>query len=567
MKKFLAANQQQRQQELELEQEFEGQEKTSDVNVPEAPNPTITSGENVEDGQRIANSSASINSSLPLHSHLELLSGMPIIGGMIKQRKSITSQSNGPESPPDAMDFVRMGDSTLSDPPILDTASVVNNESPLPVAMATQYTSNYPTSDISTELTKTYNNPPPLVAYTLDQDEKDERNQNHDPGRVPPSKGLPGQQRNIVLEKRTDMDDDKSSNYIQTNTVTSLNTSVPISLDVDQLGDPQQVPIYSKPIQQSVQQLSITSNTTISSSTTTTSMSNNKSLVGGQSISARNPYQMKKQHVVDNQRNEYQQNLRDFNRSDNISFSANNSNNTNQQQSPSKTSPLQSPTSMLTQSKGSATETAEKGAINPVNPSCKSSMPNEKEFRSVQNVVEPAISMSKSPEVNPLNNVHKGHPTKPKEELTKEEREQQRRNRINAFSEWQKKQKEELAKKDEERKMKQEKRRQEEIAQLEQRKKLKSVRIPKRTKEFSPLVSPNPSSPDTLIRSSSQPEGSISGKCFNPILIRKLTFTCFISKAELQFYYLYCFNCFNLFYRSCHGSPEPRCKETFSWRC
>ena len=65
-----------------------------------------------------------------------------------------------------------------------------------------------------------------------------------------------------------------------------------------------------------------------------------------------------------------------------------------------------------------------------------------------------------------------------------------------------------MAKKDEDRKIEQEKRRQEEIALIEQRKRLKSVRIPKRNKEFSPLVSPNPSSPDSLIKPA---ENLISG--------------------------------------------------------
>ena len=59
--------------------------------------------------------------------------------------------------------------------------------------------------------------------------------------------------------------------------------------------------------------------------------------------------------------------------------------------------------------------------------------------------------------------------------------------------------------------MEQERRRQEEIAQIEQRKRLKSVRIPKRSKEFSPLVSPNPSSPDSLMKSSALSENTISG--------------------------------------------------------
>ena len=355
------------------------------------------------------------------------------------------------------------------------------------------YRENDTTRDMNRDPIQSYSDIP-NNSYTMAQESKvDVHSVANFPMQVPSPKLIPGQQRNVVLERRTDVEDDNTSKFIHENSVMCATKSVPMP-SCDDVTEQPKVPIIIPNInKQSVHSLSITSETT--ASTTSSISSSNTSSVGGQTIScAKNPYLMKKHHssLLDNQTNEFQNHHRDLDRSDNIS-SASKLKITNQE-NPSIVSPLDSPKTISKQSESSVREMAEITPANPV--TTNSSVPIEKHSSSPKKIVTEA-PLVKNAEGSPGGGVTKSQAAKPKEELTKEEREQQRRNQINAFSEWQKSY---LAKKDEERKLEQEKRRQDEIALIEQRKRLKSVRIPKRNKEFSPLVSPNPSSPDSVIK-------------------------------------------------------------------
>ena len=509
MKKFLAANQQQRQLQMEKEQETE----SSNFDVS-CETQTTGDGKN-EKEMKSAQSSSSTMSSLPLHSHLELLSGVPVVGSMMKRQKSISSQSNGPDSPPDAMDLINMAHPTSSDLTI-GKPSVGNDEIPGPGAMPTMSIENDTIRDMNRDPIQSYSDIP-NNSYTMAQDNKvDVHSVANFPTQVPSPKVIPGQQRNVVLERRTDLEDDSTSKFIHENSITCATNSVPMP-SCDDVSEQPKVPIIPNVNKQSVHSLSITSETT--ASTTSSISSSNTLSVGGQTIScAKNPYLMKKQHssLLDNQRNDFQNHHRDLDRSDNIS-SASKLKIANPE-NPSIVSPLDSPKTISKQSESSVREMAKIGPANPV--TTNSSVPIEKSSSSPHKIVTEA-PLLKSSEKSPGSGVTKSQAAKPKEELTKEEREQQRRNKINAFSEWQKKQKEALAKKDEERKLEQEKRRQEEIASIEQRKRLKSVRIPKRNKEFSPLVSPNPSSPNSVINPT---ETLISGNFL--IHFRTIIFRC-----------------------------------------
>ena len=460
-----------------------------------------TPGDDQNDEEmKSSQSSSSIMSSLPLHSHLELLSGVPVVGGMMKRQKSVSSQSNGPDSPPDAMDLINMAQTTSPDLTLVKP-SVGDGEITVPGgAMTTMSSENDTIRDINRDPNQSYSDIP-NNSCTKAEDKKVEVH--NVANEVPSPKVIPGQQRNVVLERRTEVEDDNTSTFIHENSVTCATNSVPMP-SCDYATQQPKVPIIPNVNTKSVHSLSITSENT--ASTTPSISSSNTLSVGGQTVScAKNPYLMKKQHssLLDNQRDDFQNTQRDLDRSDNIS-SASKLKIANHE-TPSIVSPLESPKAVSKQSESSVSEMAEIGHATPVttNPP----VPIEKHPNSLEKIVNEA-PLLKTSGGSPGSGVTKSQAAKPKEELTKEEREQQRRNRINAFSEWQKKQKEALVKKDEERKLEQEKRRQEEIALIEQRKRLKSVRIPKRNKEFSPLVSPNPSSPDSVIKTT---ENLISG--------------------------------------------------------
>ena len=231
--------------------------------------------------------------------------------------------------------------------------------------------------------------------------------------------------------------------------------------------------------------------------------------VGGQNISAKNPYLMKKQSFLENEGNIFQKQT-DLCNIGNIASAANKPK-TPTLENPSNNSPVNSSMSapMISGSTEMAgtSETTKPVKNNDQAASSIEANSNSKQQSSSSNPSSkpPEIDLTSESIINP-------QPEKPK---SKEEREEQRRKGINAFSEYIRKQKEELARKEEERKFEQERRKQEEIEQrrreIEQRKRLKSVRIPKRNKEFSPLVSPDPSSPDSIVNASSQSESSISG--------------------------------------------------------
>ena len=505
MKKFLVANQYQRQQQEKMEK---GQElKSSNLDSPGSSQ--TTSCEKNDDSTAVAVSASSVMSSLPLPSHLELLSGVPPISDIIKPQKSIPSLVDpeyGPDSPPDAMDLINMGHSTSSEK-TTESSSSDTNKTILPVATT-------PTSNINNSMPSIDNDT--IGSFSEKQNrqytitEGNENGVGNTPRPFSSSKPLSGQQRNVVLERRVDVEETSSSNFPLANPVICATKSVPISSCDDITKVIPQVPNIENINNSSVHSMSNhTSETTEATTSTFSSISNNKPLSNavGQISGAKNPYLMKKQSFIDNQQIDFTTN-RDLNKSDN-SISSEHTIKVTTQETPSTNTSIDSSVTPMRQAALGVKEGQQTSATIPVKQSV---VPLEKEHKPLQQKRESPIlvPLSKSPEGSPSNSRNKQGTNKPKEELTKEEREEQRRRRIHAFSEYQKRLNEERAKKDEERKLEQEKRRQEEIALTEQRKRLKSVRIPKRNKEFSPLVSPNPSSPiDPLIKT---PEGHhISG--------------------------------------------------------
>ena len=497
MKKILAANQQQRQQHLMMQQDDTSPEVNSLLENPSSSYPTSIRDETIVEGKKTESSTPSIISKLPLQSHMELLSGVPIVGGMTTRHDRVSVRSNGPESPPDAMDLVSMaGDTNVSDPATGEGVGLVGPNKSLQ-------------ANVSTPPIRSLNHIDDGLRLTSETGDQVSRGVDHvndnSAGKGPlGSKMFNEQQKSVVLERRTDLHEDGISNLVRNNPPFCAKKSDPISSCDEPTQQQPQVPIVTEiNTKVSVHPFTITSNVTTSSTT-----SNKITTIEGHSVnSAKNPYLMKKQSFLLSDKEDYSQNYRDFDQSDNNS-SADKLISVNQE-NPSMPTPLDNQTDMAIQSQPSVVKMAGTDPIHP--PVIQQNGPSEAAVdastQNVTNVKQP----SQSPEESPLSSPNKAQATKHKEELTKEEREQQRRNRINAFSEWQKRQKEELAKKDEERKMEQERRRQEEIAQIEQRKRLKSVRIPKRSKEFSPLVSPNPSSPDSLMKSSALSENTISG--------------------------------------------------------
>ena len=498
MKKILAANQQQRHQHLMMQQHDTSPEVNSLLENPSSSYPISTRDESIVEGKKTEHSTTSTISKLPLQSHVELLSGVPMVGGMSNHEQSrVSVRSNGPESPPDAMDLVSMaGDTNVSDPASAEGVGLVGPIKSLQPSVATPPIRSLNNIEDGLRLT----------SETGGQVSRDVDHVNDNSAEKGPlgSKMINEQQKSVVLERRTDLHEDGISNLVRNNPPLCAKKSDPISSCDEQTQQQPQVPIINEINKKvSVHPFTITSNVTTSSTTT----NNKTTTIEGHSVnSAKNPYLMKKQSFLLSDKEDYSQNYRDFVQGDNNSstdklISVN-------QENPSMPMPLDNQTDMAIQSQSHVVKMAGTDPIYPViqqNESSEAAV--EASTQNVTNIKQP----SHSPEESPLSSPNKGQATKPKEELTKEEREQQRRNRINAFSEWQKRQKEELAKKDEERKMEQERRRQEEIAQIEQRKRLKSVRIPKRSKEFSPLVSPNPSSPDSLMKSSALSENTISG--------------------------------------------------------
>ena len=499
MKKILAANQQQRQQHLMMQQYDTSPEVNSSLDNPSLSYPTSIQDEKIVEGKKTEHSStSSIISTLPLQSHVELLSGVPIVGGMTKRQDPSTVRCNGPESPPDAMDLVSMaGDTNVSDPASVEGVGLAGPSKSLQPSVATPPIRSLNHIDDGLRLT----------SETGDQVSRDVDHVNDNSARKGPlgSKMFNEQQKSVVLERRTDLHEGGISNIVRNNPPLCAKKSDPISSCDDPTQQQPQVPMVTEINKKvSVHPFTITSNVTTSSETT----SNKIPTIEGHSVnSAKNPYLMKKQSFLLSDKEDYSQNYRDFDQGDNNS-SADKLISVNKE-NPSMPMPLDNQPDMAKQSQSSLVKMAGTDPIHPpvIQQNESSEAAVDASTQNVTNIKQP----SQSPEESPLSSPNKGQATKHKEELTKEEREQQRRNRINAFSEWQKRQKEELAKKDEERKMEQERRRQEEIAQIEQRKRLKSVRIPKRSKEFSPLVSPNPSSPDSLMKPSTLSENTISG--------------------------------------------------------
>ena len=469
MKKFLAANQYQRQQQDDMEK---NQEMKS--------SPLESSGAN------------QINcSSIP--SQVDLLSGVPTVSGMINQQKSVSSVSNGPDSPPDAMDLINVANPSPTEK-MIGASSSNTSETIYPVVStpASSVNSSMPTFD-SEALTLFGDQQ--NESNVLSGDKKDEIDDMPIPF-VPP-KAISGQQRNVVLERRVDVEDNSNTNVNLANPVICATKSVPIASCDDITKSTPQVPIIENINKRSVQ-YSTSNNTSKTEATTSnfSSESNHKQLsnVVGQIPGAKNPYLMKKQSFIDNQQSDFQIN-RDLSNKGDSSISSDYNSKVPSNNTPSKNTSLDSSTtSMQPQSEMNVREGQQTSATKPVK---KPLLPSEKEFRNFeQKQISPVSTpLSKSPFGSPSNSLNKKIVNKPKEELTKEEKEEQRRRRIHAFSEYQKSLKEQQAKHDEERKQEQEKRRQEEIALSEQRKKLKSVRIPKRNKEYSPLVSPSPASP------------------------------------------------------------------------
>ena len=396
----------------------------------------------------------------------------------------IPSLVSYPDSPPDAMDLINVGHSSSSGDTI-EASPSNTSDSILPVVATPTSNMNSSMPDVNQENTASFS----LASENIES-------VGGMPVPIAPPKPLLGQQRNVVLERRVDVDENTSTNFSIRSPVICATKSVPVPLCDDLTKSNPQVPNIENINKQSVQN-SISNNTseTEASIANLSSISNNKPLSGlGQNLQgAKNPYLMKKQSFIDNQFKPD----RDLNKGDNSISSEYNLKVPANETPSTNTSLDSSATPMLPQSEMTVGESQQASLTNPVKSPI---VPLEKEFDSLQQKRVSPIStpMMKSPAGSPLNSSNKQMSNKPKEELTKEEKEEQRRRRIHAFSEYQKKQKEALAKKDEERKLEQEKRRQEEIALSEQRKRLKSVRIPKRTKEGSPLVSPNPASP--LIR-------------------------------------------------------------------
>ena len=497
MKKFLVANQYQRQQQENMEKEQE----LKSSNLDSSCSSQTTRCDKNDETTDAAVSAPSVMSSLALPSHLELLSGVPPISGMIKPQKSASSLVNYPDSPPDAMDLINMEHSAPPQKTIESSSSEADKAS-FPVATT-------PTSKSNNSMPNIHND---TIDKFSDQQNKQytttEGNENgvaNTPKSVVSTKHLQGQQRNVVLERRVDVEETCSSTFPLANPVICATKSVPISSCDDVTKSIPQVPNIENIHEPSVHSMSNhTSETTEATTSTFSSISNNKPLSNavGQIAGAKNPYLMKKQSFIDNQQIEFKTD-RDLNKRDN-SISSEHSIKVPTPETPSTNTSIDSSVTPMRQPVLSVSEGQQTSATIPVK---QSTVPLEKEYKPLQQKSSSPVlvPLSKSPEGSPSNSQNKQGTNKPKEELTKEEREEQRRRRIHAFSEYQKRQKEELAKKDEERKLEQEKRRQEEIALTEQRKRLKSVRIPKRNKEFSPLVSPNPSSPiDSLIK---PPEG------------------------------------------------------------
>ena len=285
MKKILAANQQQRHQHLMVQQHDTSPEVNSLLENPSSSYPISTRDETIVEGKKTEHSTTSTISKLPLQSHVELLSGVPMVGGMSNHEQSrVSVRSNGPESPPDAMDLVSMaGDTNVSDPASAEGVGLVGSIKSLQPSVATPPIRSLNNIEDGLRLT----------SETGGQVSRDVDHVNDNSAEKGPlgSKMINEQQKSVVLERRTDLHEDGISNLVRNNPPLCAKKSDPISSCDEPTQQQPQVPIVTEMnTKVSVHPFTITSNVTTSSTTT----SNKITTIEGHSVnSAKNPYPIK----------------------------------------------------------------------------------------------------------------------------------------------------------------------------------------------------------------------------------------------------------------------------------